>query len=319
LRTAEVRVTQLLMPLDDKQRADLDKLVHSHPTVLFMKGNRRFPQCGFSATVVGILDKVTSGYETVNILDNPAVREGMKEFSSWPTFPQLYVQGEFVGGCDIVKAMYASGELHKLFGAEREPVKPPVVTITPAAAAAFKGALGETGGEVLRLEIDAGYDSGLLIGPREGGDIAVESSGVTVHVEAGSASRAEGITIDYVEGPSGMAFKITNPNQPARVRPIGAKDLKALLDAGRVQLFDVRPDVERARASIAQARKLDAEGHKTLSGLAKDTPIALHCHHGMRSRAAAEELLREGFTTVYNLEGGIEAWSNEVDPSVPHY
>src|SRR5260370_30506159 len=102
------------MPLTDRQRAGLDQLVHSNPVVLFMKGNRHFPQCGFSATVVGILDKLTAGYETVNILEDTPVREGMKEFSNWPTFPQLYVSGEFVGGCDLVKEMYASGELQKL-------------------------------------------------------------------------------------------------------------------------------------------------------------------------------------------------------------
>jgi monothiol glutaredoxin len=92
-----------------------------------------------------------------------------------------------------------------------------------------------------------------------------------------------------------------------------------MLDAGQIVLFDVRPDAERARASIAQARKLDAAGQEELFASKKDAAIALHCHHGVRSRAAAEQLLREGFTNVYNLEGGIEAWSREVDPSVPRY
>ena len=307
------------MPLTDRQRAEFDKLVRSHQTLLFMKGNRNFPQCGFSATVIGILNKVTSGYETVNILEDPAVREGMKEFSSWPTFPQLYVKGEFVGGCDIVKAMYASGELQKLFGGAAEPTKPPNVIITPAAAKAFAGAVAEAGGDVLRLEIDAGYDCDLHVGPKAAGDVEVASNGVTLYVERGSASRADGIGIDFVEGPKGAGFKITNPNAPARVKPIEPKELKALLDAGRVELFDVRPESERARASIAAARKLDGEGQRYLLGLKKETPVALHCHHGMRSRAAAEELVREGFTTVYNLEGGIAAWSSDVDPSIPQY
>jgi monothiol glutaredoxin len=307
------------MPLTEKQRRDFDELVRSSQTVLFMKGSRHFPQCGFSATVVGILDKVTAGYRTVNILEDASVREGMKEFSNWPTFPQLYVKGEFVGGCDIVKAMYASGELQKLFGTEQAPVKAPIVTISPAAAKAFKEATADGGGDVLRLEIDASYACDLQLGPREAGDIQVESSGVALHVSAGSAGRADGISIDYVKGPGGMAFKIDNPNAPPRVKPIGPRELKTLLDAGQVELFDVRPDAERARASIAQARKLDDEGQKYLFGLEKNAPIALHCHHGMRSRAAAEQLLGQGFTRVYNLEGGIEAWSSEVDPSVPHY
>jgi monothiol glutaredoxin len=307
------------MPLADQQRADLDKLVRSHQTVLFMKGTRRFPQCGFSAAVVGILDKLASPYETVNILEDPSVREGMKEFSSWPTFPQLYVKGEFVGGCDIVKAMYSSGELQKLLGVEQEAVKAPKVTVSSAAAKALQNAAAEAGDDVVRLEIDARYVCDLHLGGKQAGDLAVTSNGVTVHVARESAGRADGITIDFVEGPRGGGFRIVNPNEPARVKPIGPQELKALLDAAQVELFDVRPDDERARASIAAARKLDAEGQRYLLGLKKDTPIALHCHHGMRSRAAAEELLRAGFTKVYNLEGGIEAWSNEVDPSVPHY
>ena len=116
-----------------------------------------------------------------------------------------------------------------------------------------------------------------------------------------------------------MAFKIENPNEPPRVKPIHPQALKAMLDDGRVELFDVRPEDERAKASIAQAKPLDAKGQGYLSGLDKKTAVALHCHHGMRSRAAAEQLLRQGFTTVYNLEGGIEAWSRDVDPAVSRY
>jgi monothiol glutaredoxin len=79
-----------------------------------MKGTRSFPQCGFSATVVQILNQLVPSYETINVLTDPAIREGIKEYAQWPTIPQLYVKGEFIGGCDIVKEMYASGELQKL-------------------------------------------------------------------------------------------------------------------------------------------------------------------------------------------------------------
>lgn len=307
------------MPLSDRQRVEFETLVRSHPVVLFMKGNRRFPQCGFSATVVGILDGLTPTYHTVNILEEPAVREGMKEFSNWPTFPQLYVRGEFVGGCDIVKAMHTSGELGKLLGAEAKPAKTPRVTISAAAAKAFKDAAPEEGDDVLRLDIDPQFNCDLHFGPKSAGDLETRSSDVTLYVGGPSAARADGITIDFVDGPQGMGFKIDNPNEPPRVKPITAKALRSLLDNNRIELFDVRPDDERARASIARARKLDAEGQRYLFGLKKDTAIALHCHHGARSRAAAEQLLGEGFTNVYNLEGGIEAWSTDVDPSVPRY
>jgi monothiol glutaredoxin len=307
------------MPLTEDRRAELDRLVRSRRVVLFMKGNRHFPACGFSATVVGILNQFTVEYETVNILEDPAIREGMKEFSSWPTFPQLYVEGQFVGGCDIVKEMHAQGELSKVLGVAPKEVRPPHVTITAAAARAFQDALADAGDDVLRLEIDPRFQYDLHFGPKEEGDLAVSSGGVVLHVGRASAARADGISIDFVEGPKGTAFKIDNPNEPPRVKPIDPRALKALLDAGKVELFDVRPDDERARASIAQARKLDAAGQEYLLGLKKDTPVAFHCHHGTRSRRAAEELLGQGFTNVYNLEGGIEAWSRDVDPSVPRY
>lgn len=307
------------MPITDQERASFDKLVHSNRVVLFMKGSRHFPQCGFSATVVGILDQFVSGYQTVNIFEDPSVRDGMKEFSNWPTFPQLYVNGEFVGGCDIVKAMHASGELQKLLGVEAKAVKAPVVTISAAAAKAFKGSAPDGGGEVLRLEIDGSFNCDLHFGPKADGDIEVKSNEVTLYVARASAARADGIKIDFIEGARGAGFKIDNPNEPPRVKPIDAKALKALLDAGQVELFDVRPDDERAKASIAQAKKLDAEGQRYIAGLKKDTAIALHCHHGMRSRAAADQLLKAGYTNVYNLEGGIAAWSSDVDPSVRQY
>jgi monothiol glutaredoxin len=307
------------MPLTDQWRADLGKLVHSKKVVLFMKGNRHFPACGFSATVVGILNGLTSEYETVNILEDQAIRDGMKEFSAWPTFPQLYVDGQFIGGCDIVKEMHTQGELQKLLGAETKPVQAPCVTISPTAARALKEALSDAGEDVLRLEIDPQFNCDLHVGPRQDGDLAVPLGDVVLHVARPSASRADGIAIDFVMNTRGGAFKIDNPNAPPRVKPIDPRALKELLDAGNVELFDVRPDDERARASIAQAKKLDAAGQEYLFGLKKDAAIALHCHHGVRSRSAAEQLLREGFTNVYNLEGGIEAWSHEVDTSVPRY
>ena len=307
------------MSLSEPQRAKLSGLVQSGPVVLFMKGNRRFPQCGFSATVVGILDQFLSNYETVNILQDPEVREGMKEFSSWPTFPQLYVKGEFLGGCDIVKELHASGELAKLLGAEAKAPVAPKITVSAAAAKAFQDALADAGADVLRLDIDPAFNADLHVAPAEPGDVEVKTGGLSIFVAKGATSRADGMSIDFIEGPRGAAFKIDNPNEPPRVKRIGPGDLKKLLDEGKVTLYDVRPDAERARASIAAARKLDAKGQEELLALPKDAPIAFHCHHGVRSRSAAEALLREGFTNVYNLEGGIEAWSNDVDPTVPRY
>jgi monothiol glutaredoxin len=91
----------------------IGELIKSHKVVLFMKGNKAFPQCGFSSRVVEILKSEGIPFETVNVLADPEIRQGIKEFSSWPTIPQLYVDGKFVGGCDIVSEMHANGELDK--------------------------------------------------------------------------------------------------------------------------------------------------------------------------------------------------------------
>ncbi len=88
--------------------------IADNTVVLFMKGTPVFPQCGFSARVVQILTQMGVKFKGVDVLADPAIRQGVKEFSNWPTIPQLYVKGEFVGGCDIVREMYASGELAEL-------------------------------------------------------------------------------------------------------------------------------------------------------------------------------------------------------------
>ena len=100
-------------PMNDSTRARIDGLVKGNEVLLFMKGNRQRPQCGFSATVVQILDSLLPEYRTVDVLADPEIREGIKEYSSWPTIPQLYLGGEFQGGCDILVEMYESGELQE--------------------------------------------------------------------------------------------------------------------------------------------------------------------------------------------------------------
>ncbi|KHK90707.1 Grx4 family monothiol glutaredoxin [Novosphingobium malaysiense] len=94
------------------------KLVTDNEIVVFMKGDPAAPKCGFSAGVVKVLDAVGRPYIGVDVLEDPFLREGIKEYSDWPTLPQVYVNGEFIGGCDIVRDMYASGELQALFAGE---------------------------------------------------------------------------------------------------------------------------------------------------------------------------------------------------------
>jgi monothiol glutaredoxin len=93
----------------------IQDVIATHDIVLFMKGVPAAPQCGFSAAVVQILSSLGVPFATVNVLQDPFIRDGIKEFSQWPTIPQLYVKGEFVGGCDIVREMFQAGELQTLF------------------------------------------------------------------------------------------------------------------------------------------------------------------------------------------------------------
>jgi len=91
------------------------KQIADNDVVLFMKGNKQFPQCGFSGQIAQILGYLGVDYRDINVLDSMAVREGIKAYTNWPTIPQLYVKGEFVGGCDIVREMFQAGELQQLF------------------------------------------------------------------------------------------------------------------------------------------------------------------------------------------------------------
>ena len=107
----------------------LSDLLTTHRVVLFMKGTRQMPQCGFSAQVVQILDELLPKYETVDVLRSPDLRAGIKELSQWPTIPQLYVGRQFVGGCDIVREMKSTGALQKLLGTEASAPPAPTITI----------------------------------------------------------------------------------------------------------------------------------------------------------------------------------------------
>ena len=99
---------------DDATQEAIRKAVTENDVVLFMKGTPTFPQCGFSSVVARVLDHVGVEYAAVNVLEDHAVREGIKVYSDWPTIPQLYVKGEFVGGCDSIKEMFEAGELQQL-------------------------------------------------------------------------------------------------------------------------------------------------------------------------------------------------------------
>ena len=306
--------------MDPQLKSEIDDLLGTNQVVLFMKGTKSFPQCGFSATVVGILREAgVREFKDVNILSRADLREGMKEYANWPTFPQLYVKGQFVGGCDIVKEMFASGELYDALGVTAPEIKVPTVKMSEAARQAILSAAeGEGGTPVLRIEISPQWEYALSIDEAGEGDIVADAGGLKIAFDRQSALKADGLSIDYLSEHGG-GFKLDNPNEPPKVQQITVHELKKALDAGKIELFDVRSADERKIVHLPAAQAFDAEAQEKLKTLDRDTPVYFHCHHGGRSQQAAEHYLRQGFKTVFNVVGGIDAYAAEIDKTLPRY
>ncbi|MFC1665929.1 Grx4 family monothiol glutaredoxin [Pseudomonadota bacterium] len=194
----------------DPVRSRIDSVLDTADVVLFMKGTREQPQCGFSATVIGILEKLGPEYATVNVLEDGEIREGIKEYSDWPTIPQLYVNKEFVGGCDIIKSMFNTGELHSTLGVAPPDRTPPKIQVSDSVAQVIKEAIEQQPGVGVHLNIDAAWNHQLSLAPAEGHEIKAEANGIELLLDIDSAQRANGMAIDMTETPEGQGFSIEN-------------------------------------------------------------------------------------------------------------
>jgi monothiol glutaredoxin len=275
--------------------------------------------CGFSARTVAALDSLLPDYLTVNVLDDPEVRDGIKVYGNWPTIPQLYIDGELVGGCDIVLNMFNSGELHQTLGLDAPDRTPPEVTVTPAAAAKILEAMQGHEGIALHFQVDANWETQFNLAPPQGQEIATESNGIRILMDIATAQRARGAIIDWVSTVQGEGLAIELPQAPPPVRQMPVAELAAKLQDGEVTLVDVRGETDRVLAAIDGSLVLDRETMEKLERLPKDTALAFLCHHGNSSMGAAEYFRKQGFSNVSNVAGGIHAWSLEVDSSVPTY
>jgi len=307
------------MSLAPATRARIESLLASHRVVLFMKGSRNAPQCGFSAAATDRLNAVLDDYATVDVLADEEIRAGIKEFGQWPTIPQLYVDGELVGGADIVQSMFDSGELHRVLGVAEPDRTPPAITVSDTAVAAIRNALADAGEMKLFLVVDGRFQPQFQLREAGANDIVAVSNGLEVHFDVASAQRARGAQIDWTRTPHGEGLAIHLPAAPQVLKSLDVHGLKQRLAAGDVLLIDVRPEHERSIASLAGADVLTPETHARLTSLPKDTALAFICHHGISSRNAAEHFREHGFTNLWNVEGGIDAWAREIDPSVPRY
>lgn len=308
------------MSLDPALRSRIESILNANRVVLFMKGQPSMPQCGFSAKAVGALQDLGVEFDHVNVLADAEIREGIKAYGEWPTIPQLYIDGELVGGSDIILQMAGNGELSSVLGLAAPDRTPPRITVTPAAVEMLRGALADSPGASLQLGIDARFQPNFQLAPHDDNAIAAESNGLRVQFDLASARRADGITIDWVDDIRGKGLAIDNPNAPKAVQELSVRDADDQLRAGSTTVVDVRPADERAIAAInAPFETFDGDNRARLEALPKDTALAFLCHHGGRSAQAAEQFRALGFTKVSNITGGIDAWSNEVDNGVPKY
>ncbi len=305
--------------LSPELRQRIDTLLASNTVVLFMKGSPAQPSCGFSSKASGILNELVGDYLHIDVLADGEIREGIKIYGQWPTIPQLYVKGELIGGSDIIDQMYNSGELHDVLGVPAPVRITPVLNITSAAAQAIRQAMENSEpGMALHLNVDARFQSQFQLKPVTGSEIIAEVEGIKVYFDLASAPRADGISIDWVEDARGSGLAIDNPNAPAKVKALSVEALNE--DLKSFTVIDVRPAHARAIAEFPHPHDvLDEDSFERLSGLSKDSRLAFLCHHGNSSRQAAEHFRGLGFTQLFNVEGGIDAWAERIDNSLQRY
>lgn len=307
--------------MDAVVRKRIEDFINGNHIALFMKGRKDAPQCGFSRQVTDVLMSLTNDFETFDVLSDPDVREGIKHFSNWPTIPQLYINGEFVGGCDITLDLMAQGKLQAMLGIKKAE-KSPVITLTPSAQGAFERAMDaeKEEGEMIRVIVPANFEHGLNFDRPKADDFVVKIGTIELCIDPYSAARASNISIDYVEDKLQGGFSFDNPNAPPPVKEISARELKSWHDDKRpLLLIDVRPQDEARIARIGFSTLLVEMSAEKIKKLPKDAPLVFHCHHGRRSAKVAESFRLKGFTNIHNLKGGIDAWSKEADMSVPTY
>lgn len=299
------------MSLSEATREKIEQQISSHRVVLYMKGTPQQPQCGFSAKTAGILDGLAPGYVTVDVLSDEDVRQGIKVYSDWPTIPQLYVDGELVGGCDIISDMYNSGELHQALGLSIPDRTPPEIRISDKAADKIRAGMEGHDGLGLHMSIDANWTPQFALQPLQGSEISATSNDITLYFDLESAQRAQGAEIDWIDAFDGSGLDVMLPGAPPPVKGLLPDALKTMMDNHATPLLvDVRTPTDRENGEpLTGALVLDKDVLDDLQSRPKETPMVFICNIGKSSRGAAEHFRKLGFIDLYSLEGGIQAWN----------
>jgi monothiol glutaredoxin len=309
---------------DIRQR--IEALLRSNRLVLFVDGAWEAPESASSLRACHALDGCGLEYAQIDVQFDPALRDAIVTYGGLPAIPQLYLDGTPIASGDAIERMAHSGELHAALGhAALGPAAPdrtpPTVRLTQTAAQLLRRAIDNTGNDtVAEIAVDAQFRSCLRLVPRRRDAIATIVEGVPLQFDLASARRAEGLSIDCDENDidrGGWSF--VHPKAPVSkpVRAISPAEAEARVRAGTLTIVDLRPAEERAAAPLSVPFLHMDEGTHAIRNLAPDAPLACLCRRSDRGYHAAEHLRQLGHRDVYYVDGGIDAWADSVDASIP--
>ena len=298
--------------MTDQTTQRIEKMLDENPVFLFMKGNPQTPMCGFSSNTVKILkDMIGDNFGSFNVLEDPEIREGIKAYGQWPTIPQLYVNKELVGGNDIISEMFNTGELHELLNLKQPDRTPPQIDITDEALNHIKEGLKDMGDHQLFLSVDDEFNTRFSLEMPKGYEIIAAVGDLNVYMDIGTAKRSNGIEISWLDELQGSGLRIKNPNEPPAVQDLSVAELQDWFatDIENPNIYDVRSVDKIAEGTVDHAVRLDKAAIESIENMPKDTPLVFVCQVGQSSMSAAEYFRKKGYTKVFNLTGGYNAWS----------
>ncbi len=298
--------------MTDQTTKRIEQMLDENPVFLFMKGTPQTPMCGFSSNTVKILkDLIGDDFSSFNVLEDPEIREGIKTYGQWPTIPQLYVNKELIGGNDIVSEMFNTGELHELLALEQPDRTPPSISITDEALNHIKEGLKDMGNHQLFLSVDDEFNTRFSLEQPKGYEVIADVGDLKVYMDIGTAKRSNGVEISWVDELQGSGLRIKNPNEPPAVKDLSVAELQDWLatDVDNPLVYDVRSPDKIAEGTVDTAVRLDKAAIERIESMDKDTPLVFVCQVGQSSMSAAEFFRKKGYTKVFNLTGGFNAWN----------
>lgn len=298
--------------MTDQTTKRIEQMLDENPVFLFMKGTPQTPMCGFSSNTVKILkDLIGDDFSSFNVLEDPEIREGIKTYGQWPTIPQLYVNKELIGGNDIVSEMFNTGELHELLALEQPDRTPPNISITDEALNHIKEGLKDMGNHQLFLSVDDEFNTRFSLEQPKGYEVIADVGDLKVYMDIGTAKRSNGVEISWVDELQGSGLRIKNPNEPPAVKDLSVAELQDWLatDVDNPLVYDVRSPDKIAEGTVDTAVRLDKAAIERIESMDKDTPLVFVCQVGQSSMSAAEFFRKKGYTKVFNLTGGFNAWN----------